>query len=107
VLTYKVKSWDDVFGRPLEKGKRLKTERRNMEIASPIERRISDLHKAGKAIDKSLFAEVGKEFGVSGTIASELYYELMHESIESEEDWINRKPLPGKKKKSRKTSGQI
>jgi hypothetical protein len=76
-----------------------------MEIADPIWQRIRHLHRAGKPIDKELFNKVGKEFGVSGTIASELYYDLMYEAIETEEDWINRTSLPEKKKKSRKSSG--
>jgi len=91
VVMRKFKSWDDVFGKPLKKGKRLETERRNMEIAFPIWHRIRKLHDAGRPIDKALFAKVGKEFGVSGTVAGELYYGLLHEFIESEDDLINRK----------------
>jgi hypothetical protein len=107
VRMYKVKSLDDVFGKPLAKGKRLTTERRKMEIAGQVFRRVRALHEAGKPIDKSLFSKVGREFGVGGTIASELYYEVGHALIETEEDFINRKPLPERKKKSRKSSGKI
>jgi hypothetical protein len=69
-----VKSWDDVFGRPLAKGKRLETERRDAKIARPLFLMIQDRRKAGAAINKELFHKVGKEFGVSGTVASEIYY---------------------------------
>jgi hypothetical protein len=76
---YEVKSWDDVFGRPLKKGKRLATEHRNMKIVHPLFLMIRDRHEAGAAINKELFNEVGAEFGVSGTVASELYYKLLKE----------------------------
>jgi hypothetical protein len=77
VHRYEVKSWDDVFGRPLKKGKRLATEHRNMKIAEPLFNAIQDRHKAGAAMNKDLFDEVGTEFGISGTVASDLYYEIM------------------------------
>ena len=91
---YKVKSWDDVFGKPLAKDKRLATERRNMEIADPIWRYVRKLQEAGRRIGKQLFAAVGKEFGVSGTVAEEIYYGLIHESHEmaaDDDDTNNRK----------------
>jgi hypothetical protein len=72
VHMHKVKSWDDVFGKPLAKGKRLETERRNMEIAWPLWRRVRELHAAGMPISKDakrgVFAAVGKDFGVSATL---------------------------------------
>jgi hypothetical protein len=79
VHMHEVKSWDDVFGRPLKKGKRLATEHRNMKIAGPLFNTIRGRHEAGAAINKELFNEVGAEFGVSGTVASELYYEVLRE----------------------------
>ena len=91
VHTYKVRSWDDVFGKPLAKGKRLETERRNMEIADPIWRYVRKLQEEGRPIGKELFAAVGKDFGVSGTVAEQIYYDLKHESAEmaAEYDDIN------------------
>jgi hypothetical protein len=73
-----VSSWDDVFGRPLKKGQRLATKRRNKRIAEPLFRAIRERHETGAAISKDLFAEVGAEFGVSGTVASDIYYEMIH-----------------------------
>lgn len=88
VHTYKVKSWDDVFGRPLKKGRQLKTERRKLEIAGPIWSRVHELHRAGRGrpIDKALFDRVGNEFGISGTVAAELYYAIIHEHVEGDDD---------------------
>jgi hypothetical protein len=74
VSQYRVKSWDDVFGRQLEKGKHLATQRRNNEIKYKVYDRVKELHKAGEAIDTELFHKVGVEFGVCTTTASDLYY---------------------------------
>jgi hypothetical protein len=75
-MTYKIKSWDEAFGPPLKKGKWLASEHRKHMISGEIFNRLTDQsYEAGKPIDKKLFEAVGKEFGVSGTIASEIYYE--------------------------------
>jgi hypothetical protein len=79
VRMFEVKSWDDVFGRHLKKGKRLATERRNMQIAGPLFEMIRERHEAGTGIGRPLFNAVGAEFGISGTVASELYYEVIKE----------------------------
>jgi hypothetical protein len=79
---HKIKSWDEVFGRPLKKGKRLATARRNREITGQIVDRVLERHEAGKPIDKELFDAVGKDLlagdgkkhSVSGTVAAEIYY---------------------------------
>ena len=73
--SYGIKSWDEVFGKILPKGKRIATQRRHAEISWDLFSRVGDLHKAGAAIDEGLFEKVGKEFGVGKTVASELYYE--------------------------------
>jgi hypothetical protein len=75
---HKIKSWDEVFGRPLKKGIRPARERRNKLIKQKIYWRVLELHNcgAGEPIDKKLFEAVGKEFGVGGTVAAELYYEV-------------------------------
>ena len=72
----KIKSWDEVFGRPFKKGIRPARERRNRRIANDLYERVEERHSAGEPIDKSLFEAVGKDFGVGGTVASELYYEI-------------------------------
>jgi hypothetical protein len=71
-----IKSWDEVFGRPLLKGKQLATEQRKLRLAGPIYQRVYERHMAGEPVTKALFDEVGKEVGVSGTVAAEIYYEL-------------------------------
>ena len=89
VFQFKIKSWDDVFGRPLNKSTRPARERRNRRIANDIYERVEERHKEltdkgrKRPIDKSLFEAVGKEFGVGGTVTSELYYE-----VKEVDEWI-------------------
>ena len=77
VLSCEVKSWDDVFGRPLEKGKHAAKVRRDLKIAHPIWAAVQKRHAEGEPIAKKLFEEVGKLFDpqISGTIISDIYYE--------------------------------
>jgi hypothetical protein len=82
VRSYEVGSWDDVFGKPLAKGKQLDVARRKSKIAHGVWSRVRhrtaiDLDDDGKRdkIVKDLFEEVGKEFGIKGTVAAEIYYE--------------------------------
>ena len=41
-------------------------------------------HEAGESITKDLFESVGEEFGVSGTVASEIYYAKIDKIYEAE-----------------------
>lgn len=106
---YTIKSWDEVFGRPikLKKGARLETERRNRsEISSDIYKRVVERHGAGEPIDKELFASVGKDFGVGGTIASQLYYAVVN--ARREQDKFEKELVDAaQKERERKTSGKI
>jgi hypothetical protein len=91
--SHKIKSWDEVFGRPLKKGQRQATARRNARIAHEVSQQVEERHKAGEALDKELFHAVGREFGVGGTVASELYYGMLKEFVETseEDDVINQR----------------
>ena len=73
-INYEVDSWDEVFGRPVPKGKSRRALKRKRELEWPVLDRVEKLTKEGHRIDKQLFEIVGKEFGVSGTVASEIYY---------------------------------
>jgi hypothetical protein len=72
---YEVKSWDEIFGPPHPKGAHLKTRKQHFELRFPIWSRVQELAKSGENIDKGLFEKVGKEFKVSGTTASAIYYD--------------------------------
>jgi hypothetical protein len=69
------KSWDEVFGRPLKKGKQMEAARRRAKLSTKIWNRVRELNAAGEPISKPLFAKIGKEFGVSATIADDMYFE--------------------------------
>jgi hypothetical protein len=52
---------------------------------------VQELSESGRAIDKKLFEDVGKEFGVGGTVASDLYYDALRAINIDDEDIINRR----------------
>ena len=76
------KSWDDVFGRPVDvdKGKSVEAERRRRRIGVAVIRRVKELNARrlyvrSEPIGPALFRKVGKEFGASGGIISKIYYD--------------------------------
>jgi hypothetical protein len=71
---FEIRSWDEVFGRPVPKSMHLKTEKRKEQLRWAIIARVKAL-KAERPIDKGLFEQVGKELGISGTVASDIYYD--------------------------------
>ena len=76
VWCHEVSSWDDVFGKPLKKGKQRAAAQRRSALGEPVWQRVMHrYHEAGEKLDKDLFQSVGEEFGIGGTLAAELYYE--------------------------------
>ena len=86
----KFKSWDEPFGKPLG-NKHQATVRRDAKVIVPLFDRVQELSESGRAIDKKLFEDVGKEFGVGGTVASDLYYDALRAINIDDEDIINRR----------------
>jgi hypothetical protein len=78
---FEIKSWDDVFGRPMPKGTHANNARHRVQHRIDITHEIKRLKKAGTTID---FDEVGRKFGVSATVCKELYGEV----IDAEKAWI-------------------
>lgn len=74
VLRLETGSWDDAFGRPYAKGKHLSAMRKKRMYGYPVRVAVAREHNAGHAIDESLFAKIGKEFGLGKTLTAELYY---------------------------------
>jgi hypothetical protein len=72
---FETKSWHDGFGTPHPKGVHLEARKKQFELSFPIWSRVQDLKASGEKIDKGLFEKIGKEFGVSGTTASTIYYD--------------------------------
>jgi hypothetical protein len=73
---FEIRSWDEVFGRPVPKSTHLETEKRNAELRPLIIERVEAL-KAEKPIDKGLFEKIGRELNppLKGTTVSEIYYD--------------------------------
>jgi hypothetical protein len=69
---FEIRSWDEVFGRPVPKSTHLTKERRNAEWRFRILERVREL---APPIDKGLFEQIGEELGISGTTVSEIYYD--------------------------------
>jgi hypothetical protein len=79
---FEIRSWDEVFGRPVPKGTHLKTQKRNAELRLLILERVEALKAEKKPIDKGLFEKIGRELSppLKGTTVSEIYYdERSHE----------------------------
>ena len=72
---FEIKSWDEIFGPPHPKGVHLKARKQHFELSFPIWSRVQELAASGEKIDKGLFEKIGKEFAVSGTTASAIYYD--------------------------------
>jgi hypothetical protein len=76
VISYRVGSWDEAFGRPHPKGKHLDNLREDREKQVAIAIHIRRLVRSeGRPIDDALFEEVGKKFGMAKTRCNRLYYE--------------------------------
>jgi hypothetical protein len=73
---FEIRSWDEVFGKPVPKGIHLETERRNAELRPLILERVKALKAEKKPIDKGLFEKIGRELNppLKGTTVSEIYY---------------------------------
>jgi hypothetical protein len=69
---FEIRSWDDVFGRPVPKGTHLKTEKRKAELRSLVLERVREL---GEPIDRGLFDKIGEELGIPGSTIDDLYYD--------------------------------
>ena len=70
-----IRSWDEVFGPPIPKYTHQKSKKRNAELLPLIIARVEAALKAKRAVDKSLFAQIGKELGIGGgTTTSNIYY---------------------------------
>lgn len=79
VLNLRAGSWDEAFGRPYPKGFHLNRARRRRELQPRIYVHIQEILAMDPKtpIGEGLFEQVGKEFGIGKTLASELYYSMV------------------------------
>jgi len=71
----RVASWDEVFGRPLPRGKSVTAHRRRKRIEMAAIGLVRELHSQGESIGPGLFEKVGKELGASAGTISSIYYD--------------------------------
>lgn len=75
VERYEIRTWEQVFGKPVPKGTHLKPRKRDAVLPLIIIENVEALKRAGRKVDKKdLFKEVGKEWGINATRATEIYY---------------------------------
>jgi hypothetical protein len=76
VRGFEFKSWDDVFGRPHPKNVKIGAKYDEIRKGLPLYARVIKIKRndPAKAIDRLFFEAVGKEFGISGSLADRYYY---------------------------------
>jgi hypothetical protein len=76
VRQYKAKSWDDVFGKPHPKNVKLCAKADEREKSLRVVQRVKQIltNNPARAIDRSLFGEAGKDFGIGDSLAEKYYY---------------------------------
>jgi hypothetical protein len=77
VLTCRVASWDDAFGRPLPKGRSLAAARKRRDKRFAVVMEVRKRRKRGSPVDVGLFQEVGAALAISGSTARDLYYDTL------------------------------
>ena len=78
-----VASWDDVLPSYRPKGKHANAMRKRRELLWPVFWAVSRAHReAGEPITKALFERIGRDYGLSTTVAEEFYYEAKRILIE-------------------------
>jgi hypothetical protein len=70
---FEIRSWDEVFGRPVPKSTHLKPNKREAELRLIIVEHVEAL-AAKQKVNNELFKEVGKEWGINSTRVKEIYY---------------------------------
>ena len=83
-----IDTWDEVFGPPLVnkkggalRGKHRLAARHKLAVQNSVIRRVEQLAERERENDKALFEKIGKEFGMSGTDAADIYYKYRQVSI--------------------------
>ena len=100
VLNYRASSWDDVFGRPLPKGKHLAALRKKRLTSVQVWNEVRAAVLKGESIEDDFFSRVGAKLAIGKTLASEYYYAFAAQMPAVARS--RAKKLPQKTKTSRK-----
>jgi hypothetical protein len=72
---FEIRSWDEIFEKPVPKSMHLKTERRNAELRPLILERVEALKAKAWKVNNDLFNQVAQDLKISsGALAREIYY---------------------------------
>jgi hypothetical protein len=88
---FNIRSWDEVFGKPVESGAHLKARREYAGLRYAVAMGVA-MRAPSQKIEKGLFESIGAELGISGTKASEIYYDHggkdLHDMLEPLVPWL-------------------
>lgn len=75
---YKEKNWDAVFGKPYPKNTVIKAKKKMRDLCWKVHDRVSEIknNNPDTPIDEYLFEQIGEEFDIKKTLASEYYYHI-------------------------------
>ena len=75
---YRLKSWDEAFGKPYPKNARVESRRDWLKIREALFVRVRKIltEKPDTRIDSALFERVAQEFNISRSDANTMYYEV-------------------------------
>jgi len=76
VYNYRTASWDEVLGRQLAKGGKLKAQRQRLELRFHVHSEVCAAHRLGQPIDEGLFDTVGRKFEINGSTARDYFYDV-------------------------------
>lgn len=73
-VSYRAPSLDQAFNVKIPKGQHVNKLRELRRLNFVVPRLVKELHAKGQPIDQQLFADVGKELGIGGSKARDIYY---------------------------------
>ena len=75
---FEIRSWDQAFGPPQDKGAHLEVRKQHAELRLPIILHVEELKASGVGVDEGLFEKIAEELdieGVSGSTVRTIYYD--------------------------------
>jgi hypothetical protein len=78
---FEIRSWDEVFGPPQEKGTHLESRKQHAKMRYPVAFHVHRLSASGRPIDKGMFEEIAEKLrkdgveAIKATTVEKIYYE--------------------------------
>jgi hypothetical protein len=83
---FEIRSWDEAFGPPQEKGTHLETRRQHAKLQFPVAFHVHRMRATGRPVDKGMFEDIAEELkkdkelkedgaeGIEATTVEKIYY---------------------------------